>query len=63
VHTRALPHAGLGEAALVTVSIGLATVVPDGQGGPPLLAAAADKALYRAKSGGRDRWVLEEVQA
>jgi diguanylate cyclase (GGDEF)-like protein/PAS domain S-box-containing protein len=50
----AIPHAG-SEARLVTISLGVATLVPQQSGQPDDLVIAADKALYRAKEGGRDR--------
>ncbi|MFT4276340.1 MAG: GGDEF domain-containing protein [Rhodopseudomonas sp.] len=48
-----IPHPGLGEAAVVTISVGIAPAVP-----AETLADAiqrADKSLYRAKRGGRNR--------
>jgi diguanylate cyclase (GGDEF)-like protein len=43
----------------LTMSIGLATVVPGGELAPPALVAAADRALYRAKQEGRDRVAVD----
>ena len=40
---------------VVTVSIGCATVVPDGKGEATAVVAAADAALYEAKKAGRNR--------
>lgn len=39
----------------VTVSLGAAAFRPDGDNSPSTMVAAADAALYRAKSGGRNR--------
>lgn len=50
---RALTHPELGTGAVVTVSIGLA--VADHGEAPDLLFRRVDRALYRAKTAGRDR--------
>jgi diguanylate cyclase (GGDEF)-like protein len=50
-----IPHAASPTQGHVTLSIGVATARPDGDGAPDGLIAAADAALYEAKSGGRDR--------
>ena len=39
----------------VTISLGIATVIPDHNSGPLSLLTKADQALYRAKINGRDR--------
>jgi diguanylate cyclase (GGDEF)-like protein len=56
----ALPHALNPPAKSVTVSLGGATGWPGAEGpdDPASLVAAADKALYAAKHGGRDRLVM-----
>lgn len=51
-----LPHTQ-SELGQVTLSIGLATVVPSNDSAPEQLIAIADKALYGAKQGGRNRVV------
>lgn len=49
-----LPHPG-SKLGLVSVSIGVAAIVPRAGLGPELLIAAADAALYRAKQAGKNR--------
>jgi diguanylate cyclase (GGDEF)-like protein len=51
----AIPHSGSPEWALVTVSVGVASLVPDESKKAEELVAAADRALYRAKRAGRNR--------
>lgn len=62
-----LPHAANEPAGVVTVSIGVATLLPDGTAGASTQAlfAQADGALYRAKTAGRNRIVsaAEEMAA
>lgn len=50
-----IPHEGVGEEAILTISIGYACVSPRDALNPPALIKAADQALYRAKANGRDR--------
>lgn len=47
---------------VVTVSIGIASIAPDAQREPQMLFEAADKALYRAKLGGRNRAELADAR-
>jgi diguanylate cyclase (GGDEF)-like protein len=61
VRALAIPHAA-SPLHVVTVSIGLAGLVPDAEATSDLLVAAADIGLYRAKAAGRDRVVKAEVQ-
>jgi diguanylate cyclase (GGDEF)-like protein/PAS domain S-box-containing protein len=56
----AIAHGKSSVAPCVTLSLGVATVVPDKQGTPDSLIKCADKALYLAKSSGRNRVVVWE---
>ncbi|XWK90341.1 MAG: diguanylate cyclase [Phormidium sp.] len=44
--------------SFVSVSLGVASVIPDSEMTPASLIALADAALYAAKSSGRDRYIL-----
>jgi diguanylate cyclase (GGDEF)-like protein len=55
---RAIPHPRSSAKGAITMSIGLATLVPGPNATIEDLIAAADKALYEAKRAGRDRCVV-----
>jgi diguanylate cyclase (GGDEF)-like protein/PAS domain S-box-containing protein len=59
---QAIPHSG-NTAGHVTVSIGIATLLPARNSVPSSLIALADAALYKAKQSGRDRFVVSELLA
>ena len=50
-----LAHSASPVAPVVTLSAGVACLVPDERNSPEALLALADANLYRAKSAGRDR--------
>jgi diguanylate cyclase (GGDEF)-like protein len=59
-----IPHSGSKVNPYVTLSIGVAAIIPDRQMDANDLIAAADHSLYRAKENGRNRcWTEEEVWA
>ncbi len=51
-------HAQSQVAPLLTVSLGVGTLIPDQQTSPPAFLEAVDRLLYQAKHQGRDRAVL-----
>lgn len=53
-----IPHKASSVGPLVTVSMGVATVLPDENDDPSGLIRAADALLYRAKESGRNRYCM-----
>ena len=58
VEKMAIAHSNSSVAPYITLSLGVATVVPDYHGTPELLIKCADQALYLAKSSGRNRVIV-----
>ena len=56
IHNLAIPHEHSNVQDIVTVSLGLASLIPRLEVEPDTLVAYADKALYQAKEQGRDRY-------
>jgi diguanylate cyclase (GGDEF)-like protein/PAS domain S-box-containing protein len=50
-----MPHARSGVGRLVTISMGVGTIVPGAQDDPDVFLDRIDRRLYQAKSAGRDR--------
>ncbi|BDA74454.1 serine/threonine protein kinase [Calothrix sp. PCC 7716] len=57
IHQAKLPHACSEIGQFITISLGIATIVPTSDTSSANLIATADKALYEAKRQGRDRYV------
>jgi diguanylate cyclase (GGDEF)-like protein/PAS domain S-box-containing protein len=57
-----IPHENSAIAPFVTLSCGIATMLPDKENQPKMLIEAADQGLYRAKHMGRNCSVLSEGQ-
>jgi len=55
IEALAIPHASSSAAPVVTISLGVASVVPATDSAAAEMLAAADQALYRAKGEGRNR--------
>ena len=55
VQALGMAHAGSAAAGVVTISLGVACVVPDAHSTPETLLASADARLYRAKQRGRNQ--------
>ncbi len=53
-----LPHKASSVADVVTVSIGVGSIVPDTKQIPQKIVNRADRALYDAKRQGRNRYIL-----
>ena len=61
IKTLQIAHAKSKVSDIVSISIGVATVIPPRNSEPEILIAAADQALYKAKEDGRDRVKSGEV--
>lgn len=55
VEELSIPHTVSGAAPHITISLGVASIVPDQTGSPEMLLNFADQGLYAAKASGRNR--------
>jgi diguanylate cyclase (GGDEF)-like protein len=58
----AIPHPAAGQPGVVTVSLGVASLIPTASTRAGALVEAADRGLYAAKRGGRNRVGVEAVE-
>ncbi|MBD2108147.1 diguanylate cyclase [Nodosilinea sp. FACHB-13] len=62
VKALAIPHETSTVSTVVSISLGVASLIPTTIGSPKQLIASADRALYAAKQQGRDRYVVDSTQ-
>lgn len=58
IRALAIPHEQSGISPMVTVSLGIASLIPSDKHSPDVLVALTDHALYAAKQQGRDRYTV-----
>ena len=58
---KAIPHASHPHSEIITISMGIASIIPDATGKEEDLVLQADRALYQAKAQGRDCTVLFQL--
>jgi len=63
VRKLAIPHSDSSVSSIVTISIGIASVIPNKNISPSQVIAMADKALYQAKQAGRNQSTISEASA
>ncbi|WP_341736300.1 diguanylate cyclase [Microcoleus sp. CAWBG640] len=61
IHSLAIPHEQSHVKNTLTVSLGIASLIPSLELEPDTLVAHADKALYQAKKQGRDRYCVYSI--
>ena len=60
LRAKAIPHERSEVSKIVSISLGLTSVIPSSDLSPDMLIAAADEALYVAKQQGRDRYAISD---
>jgi|GEM_PF-3833272 len=61
IRTLSIPHADSDIKEIVTISLGIATTVPEVRLNSAMLVAHADRQLYKAKHQGRDRYLASQL--
>jgi diguanylate cyclase (GGDEF)-like protein len=63
LRAKAVPHERSEVNSIVSISLGITSVIPCSQLSPKMLISTADEALYVAKQQGRDRYAIGEIGA
>ena len=61
IRGKKIAHKGSSVESVVTISAGVATMIPDNRKSPDELVKKADESLYKAKEEGRNRWVATSL--
>jgi diguanylate cyclase (GGDEF)-like protein len=56
-----IPHIDSLVSNIVTISLGIASLIPNAATSPQILLEQADRALYTAKHQGRDRFAIASI--
>lgn len=60
VDAKHIPHEFSSAADHVSISLGVASIIPEAEGAPESLLTRADEALYKSKEAGRNRYTIAE---
>lgn len=61
IHSLQIPHERSQIHSMVTISLGISSLIPNDQSSPNQLIDIADQALYMAKQQGRDRFMMKSL--